>query len=309
MNSSPVITVFQAQELIDLHTGPLAAEPVSLADIHGRVLREPIASSEDMPPFDRSAMDGYAIGQDDVSDAFEIIGEIRAGQAVDREILPGQAMRIFTGARLPGTGMKVIMQEHVEAHGRQIRLVKQSSASNVRKQGEDARAGQVLLEPGTTLDATAVALLASMGKTSIQVSRQPRILHLTTGDEIAPPDQTPEPGQIRNSNASFISTLCREQGIDAVSHFHAADDLRALLKIISDTKAETYDVVLISGGSGGGDYDFSAELFRHLGAVIQFRGVDVRPGKPLIFGTASRVRTSQVVFGLPGNALGPVNTN
>jgi len=298
-----MISVLQAQELIHQHTGPLLPELLPFGRAHGRVLREPVASSEDLPPFARSAMDGYAVLDDDPADEFEVVDEIRAGQAIDRQLQPRQAIRIFTGARLPGSGLKVVMQEHVETHGWRIRLLKRTPASNVRQQGENARAGEILLEPGTTLDATAIALLASVGKTSLLVSKQPRILHLTMGDEIVSPEQTPVPGQIRNSNASLISALCREYGVDAVSHFHAGDDLPALLQIVSEAKAETYDLVLISGGSGGGDYDFSAELFRHLEATIHFREVNVRPGKPLIFGTASRVRASQVIFGLPGNAL------
>jgi molybdopterin molybdotransferase len=298
-----MISVLQAQELIDKHTGPLSPELLPLARAHGCVLREPIASSEDLPPFDRSAMDGYAIRAADPADEFDVVDEIRAGQAIDRQLQPGQAIRIFTGARLPGPGLKVVMQEHVETRDRRIRLLKRTPASNVRQQGEDARAGEVLLEPGTTLDATAVALLASVGKTSLLVSKQPRILHLTTGDEIVSPEKTPDPGQIRNSNASLISALCREHGVDAVSHFHAGDDLPALLQIVSEARAETYDLVLVSGGSGQGTYDFSAELFRHLGATIHFREVNVRPGKPLIFGTVSRERASQIIFGLPGNAL------
>jgi molybdopterin molybdotransferase len=298
-----MISVLQAQELIDRHAGSLAIETLPLARVHGRVLREPVASSEDLPPFDRSAMDGYAIRAADPVDEFDVVDEIRAGQAIDRQLQPGQAIRIFTGARLPGLGLKVVMQEHVERRDRRIRLLKRTPASNVRRQGEDARAGEVLLEPGTALDATAVALLASVGKTPLLVSKQPRILHLTTGDEIVPPEQSPDSGQIRNSNASLISALCREHGVDGVSHFHAGDDLPALLQIVSEAKAETYDLVLVSGGSGQGTYDFSAELFRHLGAAIHFREVNVRPGKPLIFGTVSRERASQIIFGLPGNAL------
>jgi molybdopterin molybdotransferase len=298
-----MISVLQAQDLIYQHTGPLSPELLPLAQAHGRVLRESIASAEDMPPFDRSAMDGYAIGVDDPADEFEVVAEIRAGQAIERQLQLGQAIRIFTGARLPGAGLKVVMQEHVEAHGRRIRLLKCTAVSNVRLRGEDARSGEVLLKPGTTLDATGVALLASVGKTSLLVSKQPEILHLTTGDEIVPPEQTPGSGQIRNSNASLISALCREHGVDTVSHFHAGDDLPALFQIVSEAKAKTYDLVLISGGSGGGDYDFSAELFRHLQATIHFREVNVRPGKPLIFGTASGGPAAQIIFGLPGNAL------
>jgi molybdopterin molybdotransferase len=191
------------------------------------------------------------------------------------------------------------MQEHVEPRENSIRVIRKYPGSNVRLRGEDAKAGEVLLQPGITLDATAIALLASVGKTPVQVSQQPRILHLTTGDEIVPPDQSPASGQIRNSNASLIAALCREQGIDSVTHFHAADDLPALLKILSDAEAETYDIVLISGGSGQGSFDFSSDLFQHLRATVHFRAVNVRPGKPLIFGTS----LAQVIFGLPGDAL------
>jgi molybdopterin molybdotransferase len=294
-----MISVLQAQQIIDQQTGALLSGAVPLGQAHGRVLREPVASSEDLPPFDRSAMDGYAVLADDPTEEFEVVDEIRAGMALDRQLQPGQAIRIFTGARLPGPGLKVIMQEHVETRAGRMRLRQRTAASNVRLRGEDARAGEVLLEPGTTLDATAVALLASVGKVSLLVSKQPRILHLTTGDEIVPPEQTPAEGQIRNSNASLISALCREHGVDAVNHRHAGDDLPSLLQIVSEAKAETYDLVLISGGSGAGAYDFSAELFRHLGATIHFREVNVRPGKPLIFGSSA----AQIIFGLPGNAL------
>jgi molybdopterin molybdotransferase len=298
-----MFSIAQAHALIDQHTAPLPAEPVPLADAHHRVLREPVASAEDLPAFDRSAMDGYAILADDASDELVVVGEIRAGQSVDRQLQPGQAMRIFTGARLPGAGLKVVMQEHVEARDGRIRIAKRSNASNVRLRGEDAREGEVLLKPGITLDATALALLASVGKTSVQVSKRPRILHLTTGDEIVPPEQVPSEGQIRNSNASLIRALGEEHGAGEVIHFHSGDNLAELLRLVDEAKPETYDMILISGGSGQGSYDFAAEVFKHLGATIHFREVNVRPGKPLIFGTAPRGESAQIVFGLPGNAL------
>jgi molybdopterin molybdotransferase len=294
-----MIPVRQAWELIDRHVGPLAVEAVPLALSPGRILREAVAAAEDMPSFDRSAMDGYALRSDESAGELDVVGEIRAGQAIDLHLLPGQAVRIFTGARLPEAGLKVVMQEHVEANGPRIRLLKKSAVSYVRKKGEDSRAGEILLEPSAVLDAAAVALLASLGKISVPVSSQPKILHLTTGDEIVPPEQTPRAGQIRNSNAFLISALCREQGVDAVSHVHAGDDWPSLLQVVAEAKAQTFDLVLISGGSGPGICDFSAELFRHLGAAIHFREVNVRPGKPLIFGSSP----SQIVFGLPGNAL------
>ena len=294
-----MISVPEAQKIIDQRVNPLESERASISQAHGRVLREPVAAAEDMPPFDRSAMDGYAIRVDDDARQFEVIDEIRAGQSVDLKIGPGQAVRILTGARLPGPDLKVVMQEDVEVNGNRLLITKRSGASHVRKRGEDARAGETLLQTGAVLDATALAVLASVGETDPVVSSIPRILHVTSGDEIVPPEETPVSGQIRNSNATLIANLFREQGIDAITHRHVGDNLAASIGALEESQAKTFDLVLISGGSGGGTYDFSAEMFRELGATIHFRSVDVRPGKPLIFGSASQ----QIIFGLPGNAL------
>ena len=294
-----MISVIDAQKKIGEHALALLPEVVTLARAQGRVLREPVASAEDLPPFDRSAMDGYAIRIHESAQELEVVGDIRAGQSVDRELQPGQAMRILTGARLPGPGLKVVMQEDVELAGTRLTVKKSSAATHVRKRGEDARAGEILVQPGCVLDATALAVLASVGKAAPLVSPVPRVFHLTTGDEIVPPETTPAAGQIRNSNAALIAGLGREQGIEAVTHRHVADDLPEMIATLKEAGPENFDVILISGGSGGGHYDFSAELFKTLGAEIHFRSVNVRPGKPLIFGTAGR----QLVFGLPGNAM------
>lgn len=294
-----MISVHQAREEIARRITPLSHELVPLGRAHGRTLQEPVTAPDDMPAFDRSAMDGYTIRQDDLSPDLTVVGEIRAGDVVDKKLSIGETFRIFTGARLPGAQLNVIPQENVESTGPQIRIVNRPPVSHVRARGEEARAGDVLLPSGLSLDATALALLAAVGKTSVAVSRLPRVLHLTTGDEIVPPEAKPGPGQIRNSNASLIAGLCCEQGIAAIDHLHVCDNLKAMTTILDEVHATTYDLVLISGGSGQGAYDFSAELFRHLGVEIHFRQVDVRPGKPLIFGTAP----GRVVFGLPGNAL------
>jgi molybdopterin molybdotransferase len=290
-------SVSEAQAIIDQRVQALRAEAVPLARAHGRVLREPVAATEDLPPFDRSAMDGYAIRLDDDARQFEVVGEIRAGQSINLTLSPGQAIRILTGARLPGPGLKVVMQEDVEVKGARLLITKQSAATHIRQRGEDARAGEVLLEAGRVLDATAVALLASLGKAEPMVSILPRVLHVTTGDELVAPHEAPAEGQIRNSNASLIAGLCRECGIDSIAHRHAGDNAAAMAAALEETT--TFDLVLISGGSGGGTYDFTAEFFAHLSAVIHFRSVNVRPGKPLIFGSSP----AQIVFGLPGNPL------
>lgn len=294
-----MISVSDAQALIEQHTVSLPAESLPLGYAHNYILREPITAQDDLPSFDRSAMDGYAIRADDKAKEFEVIGEIRAGHAINLEIKQGQAVRIFTGARMPSAGLRVVLQEHTEVNNGVVRLTKDAPGSNVRLRGEDARAGEVLLETGAVIDATAAAVLASVGKATVQVSRPLRIFHLTTGDEIVPPEHAPAEGQIRNSNASLIAALCYERGVGTVLHRHAPDDLAAMLKIVDESKVDFYDVMLISGGSGPGNYDFSAELFRRFDVAIHFRSVNVRPGKPLIFGTTD----SQTIFGLPGNAL------
>jgi molybdopterin molybdotransferase len=294
-----MIPVAQAREEIRQRALPLPAETIPLAGARGRVLRADAAAAEDMPPFDRSAMDGYAVRADDPASEWEIIGEVRAGETKDFDVRPGAAVRIFTGARLPAPGLRVIMQEDVAPEGSRIRLTRPGRDSHLRRRGEDARAGEVLLQPGTLLDAPALALLASIGQASVSVSPAPRVFHLTTGDEIVAPDQPLGPGQIRNSNAFLIGALCREWGAGSVTHRHAPDRLETMIAQLAELGASTHDLVLISGGSGAGKYDFTAELFRHLGADICFRQVDVRPGKPLIFGASS----TQLVFGLPGNAM------
>jgi molybdopterin molybdotransferase len=294
-----MIPVAQAREEIRQRACALPAETVPLLEAQGRILREAAAAQEDMPPFDRSAMDGYAVPDGDAATAWEVIGEVRAGETKDLEVRPGRAVRIFTGARLPAPGLRVVMQEDVAADGSRIRLTRPGQDSHIRRRGEDARAGDVLLQPGTPLDAAALAVLASIGRASVSVSRAPRVFHLTTGDEIVSPEQPLGPGQIRNSNAFLIGALCREWGAGTVTHRHAPDDLEAMTGQLDQFGASTHDLVLLSGGSGAGKYDFTAELFRHLGAEICFRQVDLRPGKPLIFGASP----TQLVFGLPGNAM------
>jgi molybdopterin molybdotransferase len=293
-----MISVTDAQESIRRRAHPLAPETVTLAEAHGRILREPVRAPEDMPPFDRSAMDGYVVCTDDPAKKWRVIGEIRAGQISDLNPGHGEAVRIFTGAQLPGPGLRVIKQEDIEKRPAQIQLIRPVEGSHVRLQGEDARMGDVLLAPGTHLNAAAISLLASVGKMSLLVSPRPKILHLTTGDEIVPPEQPLARGQIRNSNASLISALAREWGANT-THFHAPDDLRAMTDLLKKEEPKNWDMILISGGSGTGKYDFTPELFLALQTEIHFRQVDVRPGKPLIFGSSA----TGLVFGLPGNAL------
>jgi molybdopterin molybdotransferase len=293
-----MITVAEAQAEIGRRVSLLPTEAIPASEARQRILRETIFCPEDMPPFDRSAMDGYALRRGDEAEWWTVRGEIRAGQAIDAETRPGEAWRIFTGARLPGPGLKVVMQENVEEKAGRIRLITPTQDRHVRFQGEDAKAGEPLLESGAVLNPAALGLLASLGKSEVSVTRKPRAFHLTTGDEIVSVDAPLGPGQIRNSNAALIGALVREWGGE-VSHAHAPDDGQAMFAQLESAAAKNCDLILISGGSGGGKYDFTAQVCDRLGATIHFRQVDVRPGKPLLFGACGRA----VIFGLPGNAL------
>ena len=196
-------------------------------DAVGRVLRESVRAPEDQPAFDRSSMDGYAVRRDETAAAFRIVDEIRAGDWKPRELQPGEAVRISTGGALPGKDLKVIMREDAEVRDGVLRVKGGDDDLHIRFRGEDARAGQVLVEEGTLLHAGAVTLLASLGCTSPLVTRLPRVLHLATGNEIVPPEQSPARGQIRDSNSTLVRGFLRSWNVEPVQLRVSEDESKA----------------------------------------------------------------------------------
>ena len=285
---------------------PLPAVRVPLAEAFGRVLRETFCAPEDLPPFDRSTRDGYAILQDDASEHFQIVDTLHAADWKPRQLKSGEAVRVATGAALPCDKLRVVMQENVERNGDQIRIIRRESARNVSLRGEDLRAGEPLLQAGAKLDAGALALLATAGNAKPLVSPRLRVVHFTTGDEIIPPDQTPKPGQIRDSNSFLIRGLLQRFPCD-VTQKHLPENFEQAKAESGKRKAEIEkaDLLLISGGASVGEKDFTRPLLEWLGFEIVFSQVNVRPGRPLIFGVAggASVPASRVAFGLPGNPL------
>jgi len=276
---------------------PLQAERVPLADALGRVLREPVDAPEDQPGFDRSSVDGYAVRMDDTSTSVRVIEEIRAGDWKAGPVRPGEAVRIATGGALPCDGLQVVMKEDVEVQGTRAQLVRREAGRNVRLRGEEARAGQVLVEPGTLLSPGALALLASVGHTRPCVTRRPRVLHLATGNEIVAPDQVPPPGQIRDSNSTLVRSFLLQWNIEP-RQLRVAEDAEATESALADA-GDGADLVLISGGASVGEHDFTRRLLERLGYTLHVSKTQTRPGKPLII--AQRDQT--VAFGLPGNPL------
>ncbi len=277
---------------------PLPPRRVPLAEAFGSVLRENVSAPDDLPAFDRSAMDGFAIRRDDSATEFRIVDILRAGDWKPRALQPGEAARIATGAALPGDGLQVVMQEDTQREGDLVRVLRRDRVPHIRFRGEDLRAGQPLVREGSWLDAGALALLASIGHVEPLLSPRLRVLHLTTGDEIVPPHQTPKPGQIRDSNSMLIRSLLRDWPCD-VEHRHLPEDFELAWRALDEGRAASADLLLVSGGASVGERDFTRALLERLGFEIVFGQIKARPGKPTIFG----VNGSRVAFGLPGNPL------
>jgi molybdopterin molybdotransferase len=285
---------------IHSHCQPLPPIHVTLENSFGRVLRETVYAPEDLPTNDRSTRDGYAILADDPSEDFQIVDTIHAADWKPRQLRIGAAVRVATGAVLPCDGVRVVMQENVERSGDHIHISKRAAGLNLRKRGEDMKAGQPLVEAGVRLDAGKLALLATVGCAQPVVSPRLRLAHFTTGDEIVPPDQTLKPGQIRDSNSILIRGLLKYWPSE-LFQTHLPEDLERAKSIMENrnSEIERADLILISGGASVGDKDFTRLLLEHLGFEIVFSQVNVRPGKPLVFG----VNGARVAFGLPGNPL------
>ncbi len=278
---------------------PVDPANVPLDQAHGRVLRDDVLAPEDLPAFDRSAMDGYAVGLGDRSERFRVVAEIQPGAAGEVKIGPGECARIFTGAAIPEGASQVIMQEDVEREGEFIKPTRRTTATHIRRRGEDARRGSMLLKAGVRLAPAELALLAHVGIIEPEVSPAVRAIHFTTGNELVDPASRPVPGKIRDTNSTLIAGLIADHGARLVHQSRCGDSLEALTDAIEGTEASTWDLLLISGGASVGDYDFGARALERLGFEIHFRQINLRPGKPLIFAT----RAQQAAFVIPGNPV------
>ena len=284
-------------ELVRQLCVPLEAGRVPLADAAGRVLREPACAPEDQPPFDRSSVDGFAVRLDDRATQFRVVDEIRAGDWKPRTLQPGETARIATGGALPGDGLQVVMKENARVEADQLTVLRRDAERNIRFRGEDARAGQVLVEAGVILQSGALALLASVGCAQPLVTRPPRVRHIATGNEIVSPDQMPGRGQIRDSNSTLVRAFFGRWGI--VPEQVRVGEEAATIDSALRTSHSTIDLLLISGGASVGEHDFTRGLLERAGFTIHVSKATARPGKPLIVAQ----RGGTLAFGLPGNPL------
>lgn len=288
------------------------AEYVNLLAADGRVLFEPVVADRDLPPFPRSTRDGYAVRSTDlpqVPTTLEVIGEIKAGEKLDRiprRIARGQTASIMTGAPVPAGADAVVMVEYSSQHGKQVEISRSVAAGeNIVACGAEARMGSRLLDRGERLNAAALALAASVGKSALQVYKRPRVAVLTTGDEIVDVDVVPGPTQIRNSNSYSLATQVRRAGGEAMLLPVAPDELHGLRRLMEEGLKS--DLLLMTGGVSMGRYDLVEQALSEMHAEFIFTGAKIQPGRPVVFGRAagSRERPGIYFFGLPGN---PVST-
>ncbi len=289
----------------------LDAETIPLGRAAGRVLALAVRAREDLPAFNNSTMDGYAVRTQDLSEAapgrpaaLRLRGLSRAGSASRRAVGGGEAVKVMTGSPLPAGANAVVPVEETRARGRaRVMIENRPEAWQwIRSRGEDARAGEELLPAGTRLRPLEIAVLASQGLLRVAVRRRPRVALLSTGDELVKPGARPSEGKIRDADGPAAKAALEAWGADVVDLGIAGDDPRALKARLKAGLARA-DAVVVCGGVSVGDYDFTRPVLAALGVRPLFWKVRLKPGKPFFFGTSEGSGRRKLVFGLPGNPL------
>jgi molybdopterin molybdotransferase len=301
-------TVEQALAIISAKARPFKKENISLDEAMGRIIAEDIYADRDYPPFNRAAMDGYAIMQTDWENGirdYKLQEVIFTSQAASQPLVSGACYKIMTGAATPETANVIIRIEDAIVNGDCVWLHadKIKPFQNIARQGEDCRRGEILLTTPAKCTPQVISLLATLGKVYVQVYRMPRVALMTTGDEVVDPAAAVGPYQIRNSNQYLLRSLLAQWHIKPVMVTHIPDQLTALRKSLES--ALHADLVIINGAVSGGDADYVPAVLAELGVVTLFHKVSIRPGKPLLVGEKP---LGAMVFALPGNPLSCLTT-
>lgn len=298
------IPVKEAIDLVIQNSYALPIEEVALADSYGRILAEDIIAKNDVPPFNRSAYDGYAVRAIDTSSAsedqpvaFKTLETIGAGYVPEKPLESGEAYRIMTGAILPQNADAIVMVEKTESTeaGFLLREVHETG-QNISFQGEDVKQGEVQIEKGEKIHPGTIALLATFGYARVKVARRPKVSVISTGTELLDVTQPLEPGKIRNSNGPMLCGQLERLNVPYRSLGMMEDDLDACTAIVEKALEES-DIVMTTGGVSVGDFDYLPEIYKRIGATVLFNKVMMRPGSV----TTVAVKGKQLLFGLSGN--------
>ena len=300
-----MISVAEAVQIVRQQTRPLAAERVKLHDALNRVLAQDVIADSDLPPFDRSQMDGYAVRADDTTDApvrLRIVGESAAGKGWHHELNQGEAVRIMTGAPVPmgADSVQQVELTHELKDGTVVELLEPVElGKSIVKRGAEIKAGEIVLQSGVTINAAMMAVLAAFGYAEVTVGQRPRVGVLATGSELVSVNEKPGQDQIRDSNNYSIASYAQLAGA-VVQRLALARDETSLLKNQIAEAARSCDVIVTSGGVSMGVYDVTKAALKELDAEIFFERVALRPGKPTVF---ARLPNGTLIFGLPGNPV------
>jgi molybdopterin molybdotransferase len=297
-----LISIDEARRRVLAEVAPLPAVEVALAEALGRVLARDAVAAHDLPPFDASAMDGFAVPAGDAA-TLRLAGESRAGAPAGAPLAAGTACRISTGAVVPVGTHAVVPVEAAEERDGEVAVPESAAGANVRRAGEDVRAGETVIAAGAELGPAEVAVLASLGAATAACAARPRLAVLATGDELVEPGRELGPGQIRNSNAYGVAALAARAGAQVVQRGHVRDDAGATGDALA-AALDAAEVVCVSGGVSVGRHDHVKAALAELGVAERFWGVRLQPGKPTWFG----VRDRTLVFGLPGNPVSAMVT-
>lgn len=302
-----MISYKEALNIINsLSITPVGEELIPLKDGLNSILSKKIVSPIHMPPFNQSAMDGYAVHFDDTTNkTFKLVGEVAAGDDASEMVLnEGEALRIFTGAMVPDTANAVIMQEKVDITDTHITINDSlENGKNIRLIGEQIKKGDLALNEGTQLNAAAIGYLKGLGITEVKVYKQPKIAIIVTGNELIDNNDKLTPGKIFESNGWMIENALKELHFNQINHFKLPDNYNQTKSLIATLSSE-FDVLLFSGGISVGDYDFVGKSLTDLKSEQYFYKINQKPGKPLYFGKLNNA----YIFGLPGNPAASLNS-
>ena len=319
-----MIPISEAIKLIERETRALPAETIEIENSTGRVLAENIVADMDLPPFDRSQMDGFAVRVEDTENApvnLKIIGESVAGKGFDGEVKSGEAVRIMTGARVPEGADAVQKVELTKENKEYVEILETAKPlQNINEFASEIQKGTIVFEKGEIINEQMIASIASFGYAKLKVFQKPQVSIFSTGSEIVEIADKPQKDQIRNSNSMMLKVLAEKAGARAEILPQVHDDFEILKKTIAEAvglewRVESGEwrvsgkksqiphpksqILIITGGVSVGDYDFTKPVLRELGAEIFFEKVSLKPGKPAVFARLGDV----LVFGLPGNPV------
>lgn len=312
------LPIQEARQILLAHSLAPRRETVALSRVEGRILARGVRADRDIPPFDRAAVDGFAVRLDGPwreRNDFQVLGRVAAGERWRGAALrPGTAVAVMTGAPVPKSADGMVMVEQSEwLDATTVRLrgpFGVGGRPGIAPRGQDAARGDLVLAAGTRLEPSHVGILAGLGATSVSVNARPWTVSISTGDEVVAPTTRPRPWQIRNSNGPFLESLLRSSGLVASVRTRRARDTRASLRRALDlppraggSRLPGPGVIVLTGGVSMGEFDLVPEVLEDVGFQIHVHRIAIKPGKPLLFGTRGTGARRMAVFGLPGNPV------